>query len=381
MQILLLSAYDTLSHRKWRECLQSKLTEYSWEVLTLAPRYFNFRVRTSAVAWHHSEKALLEKEYDLVIATSLSDITMLKALTPKLAQTPFWLYCHENQFAYPTSNQQNANHSLDIKTSFYFNCLAANHISFNSEWNRSTALDGMRQLLKRWPEKIPLASVDQIEDKSSVLPVPLLSQKPLANNLTLERQQQHRKTAVEIIWNHRWEYDKGPSLLLAFVQQLRQLLEAHRSTSLTLHIVGQRFREQPPAFAEIDQLIEELTATYKHFHRGSWGFIADEDEYLQLLKQADVVLSTSLHDFQGLAIQEAVVNGCIPLLPNTLVYPEIFDAAYLYEWSDETERCALQAINKLQQWLNNTFPPAPSSDAFMDDSLLDSYRARIERFR
>jgi hypothetical protein len=46
-----------------------------------------------------------------------------------------------------------------------------------------------------------------------------------------------------------------------------------------------------------------------------------------------MVLSTSLHEFQGLAVLEAVQLGCIPILPNRLVYPELFNSTYLYKSS------------------------------------------------
>ena len=233
MDILLLSAYDTISHRKWHQSLVSNLSDYRWEVLTLAPRFFNYRVRTNSVSWHYSKQSVLAKKYDLILATSLSDITMLKALNPNLGRTPVWLYCHENQFAYPKSSNQVSSHLLEVKTAFYFNCLTANKISFNSAWNRSTALAGMRELLKNWPERIPQSSIDLIEEKSDVIPVPLSAPN------TSKNYDSRKKTKLEILWNHRWEYDKGPKQLLAFVAQLDLFLQKNRSTSITFHVVGQ----------------------------------------------------------------------------------------------------------------------------------------------
>ena len=42
------------------------------------------------------------------------------------------------------------------------------------------------------------------------------------------------------------------------------------------------------------------------------------------MDKSDFVVSTSLHDFQGLSILEAVSRGCLPLLPKRVVYPEYF---------------------------------------------------------
>jgi|TARA_R100000455_G_C6273355_1_gene130902 glycosyltransferase involved in cell wall biosynthesis len=53
-------------------------------------------------------------------------------------------------------------------------------------------------------------------------------------------------------------------------------------------------------------------------------------DYYGLLNMSKVVVSFALQENFGYGIQEAVRLGCVPILPNRLVYPEQFDQRYLY---------------------------------------------------
>ena len=88
MRILLLSAYDAHSHRRWRQGLVAAFPEWQWTVLTLPPRYFSWRVRGNSLSWAFSERETLEQPYDVLIATSMTDLSALKGLVPALASVP-----------------------------------------------------------------------------------------------------------------------------------------------------------------------------------------------------------------------------------------------------------------------------------------------------
>ena len=77
-RVLLLSAYDAESHRRWRKGLVKHLPDFDWTVLTLPPRFFSWRIRGNPLSWAFLERKTLEKEYDCLLATSMVDLAVLR---------------------------------------------------------------------------------------------------------------------------------------------------------------------------------------------------------------------------------------------------------------------------------------------------------------
>lgn len=341
MNILLLSAYDAVSHQYWRRGLVSQFPEHQWTVLTLPARYFSWRIRGNSLSWAMSEKETLNQSYDLLIATSMTDLSALKGMVPALAGVPTLVYCHENQFAYPESGREYG--SVEPKILNLYTALAADHICFNTGFNRDTFLSGCRRLLKKLPDHVPTGVVEHIEQRASVLPVPLADE--------LYRPGRTEPGALQLVWNHRWEFDKGPELLLKMAQGL---IEAR--VDFRLHVVGQQFRQVPDAFAQLRSLPDKFL--------GHWGYMESATAYRELLQQADVVLSTALHDFQGIAVLEAVAAGCIPAVPQRLAYPELFPAEYCYPVDGDETRALVSRLAELaqQKSAQALLPPPTISD-------------------
>jgi glycosyltransferase involved in cell wall biosynthesis len=317
-RILLLSAYDAGSHQQWRQILCDMFPHYHWTCLSLPARHFSWRVRGNSLSWAFNHRRELTDNYDLVIATSLTDLASLRGFVPELARIPTLVYFHENQFAYPATAQQHA--SIEPAMVNLYSALCADHVAFNSEWNRSSFLKGVQNLLAKLPDHVPAGLVHQIQTRSSVLPVPLPDRLFTGQQTRTPRPE----GPVQIIWNHRHEYDKGPDLLLMIVTQLIESALPFR-----LHLLGQRFRSRPPAFEQIDALLSNY---YREnaIEPGINRFVEARPDYEHLLLQADIVLSTALHDFQGLSMLEAAALGCYPVAPNALAYPEYLKHAGLY---------------------------------------------------
>jgi glycosyltransferase involved in cell wall biosynthesis len=342
VRVLLLSAYDAPSQRYWREGLASHLPDVNFTQLALPPRYFSWRIRGNSLSWAWSQRELLQRDYQLLVATSTVDLSALRGFVPALAALPTLIYCHENQFAYPTSGREH--HSLEPRVVNLYSALCADRVVFNSGWNRDSFLAGAAELLRRLPDQVPPGLVAQLAGRSEVLPVPLEPAPP---------PQARRGLPLEVVWNHRWEYDKGPQALLALVRQSVQ-----RGLPLRFHIVGQQFRRAPAEF----EALRALLAAHPH-HAGQWGSIARREDYLALLERAHVVISTARHEFQGLAVMEAALRGCLPLVPDRLSYREYFDAAWRYPSTpDQPEREALAMVQRLQA-LAASWPAAAGAAA------------------
>jgi len=336
-RILLLSGYDAASHRRWREQLGAMFPRYEWQSLVLPPRFFRWRIRGNPLSWLN--EPLLQEHWDLIIATSMVDLATLRGLHPRLAHTPCLLYMHENQFAFPVSSGQNS--SADPQMVNLYSALSADCVIFNSGWNRDSFLAGADSFLKKLPDAVPEGLIETLRDKSRVIPV------PIEDRLFADRRPLMNRACPHLLWNHRWEYDKGPDRLLKFLQVLDQ-----RSMPFRLSVVGERFRSYPKAF---DRIREQFGHCIEH-----WGFLESREDYDHLLRQADIVISTALHDFQGLSMLEAMASGCVPLAPDRLAYREYVPELCRYDSHEQdAEREAEAAADSLEAMLEKGASACP----------------------
>jgi len=311
LKALLLSAYDAGSHKHWRQGIELGLSEIDWTVLTLPARYFSWRIRGNPISFIERYHDELHQEYDFIFATSIVDLATLKGLIPSLAITPALVYFHENQFEYPKSKHQKS--LLEAQMVNLYSAMAADMIVFNSDYNRRSFFDGCHRLMKKLPDFTLHDLPSRLQHKSSVVPV------PVADHLfEASKHRSLKKGAIKILWNHRWEYDKGPDKLLLFLSELEK-----SQIEFEVNIVGEQFRQMPPEFEVINTKFSKQIKAF--------GYVSNIDDYVKLLSRCDIVLSTAIHEFQGLAVTEAVAAGCIPLVPDRLSYVEYIDKPYRYQ--------------------------------------------------
>ncbi len=327
MKILLLSAYDTASHRYWHQGLVESFPEYQWTVLTLPGRYFAWRMRGNSLSWAFEERRQLEADFDLLIATSMTDLSALRGFLPKLASIPSLVYFHENQFAYPLSDQQKHQQIFNQTLNLY-TALCADHIAFNSAYNRDSFLQGVDRLLVQMPDHVPNGISQRLQERSSVIPVAIRN-----DCFTVSHEQGKACRAIawsdrnkpgigdrplRIAWAARWEYDKGPDRLLGILEALEASQLDYR-----LCILGEKFRNSPKEFSIIE---EKFRHRIEHM-----GYVKKRETYLAWLRGADIMLSTAIHEFQGISVLEGVACGCIPVVPDRLAYAEQIESTYRYD--------------------------------------------------
>lgn len=308
LKVLLIEPYYGGSHRAWADGY-AQYSQYHVELLTLPAQFWKWRMQGGAVTL---ARLYAEQNWhpDVILASSMFDLSTFRALTrQQTAATPCALYFHENQLTYPQNQRQR--HGWQYGFINYVSALAADAVYFNSAFHREAFLDGLPRMLKHFGDFNELDTVDQVRQRSSVLPLGL----DLRRLDVLRPEQTNRHDPPLILWNHRWEHDKNPQL---FFDTLNRL--ADEGDNFRVAIVGENFRQEPTEFeAARDQLGDRVV---------QYGYMANYEAYGRLLWEADYVISTAYQDFFGISVAEAIYAGCIPLLPYRLNYPALVPEAW-----------------------------------------------------
>ncbi|MBX2997435.1 MAG: DUF3524 domain-containing protein [Caldilineaceae bacterium] len=337
--IWLLSPYHTGSHRAWAEGYQ-RHSRHRVDLLTMTGRFWKWRMQGGAVELAEQARKRLEIDPppDAILTTDMLNLpTWLGLLRRSLPSSiPILLYMHENQLTYPWRPGEAPDLTYGMIN--WLSQLAADRILFNSRFHQESWFDEAPRLLKHFPDYNHLAQISKVAARSTVLPVGIES---------IPRGDGERTTRSQtplILWNQRWEYDKRPDRFFALLYRLEE-----DGYDFRLAVAGENFRNSPQEFEEARQ---RLARRIVH-----WGFLPHKDDYIRLLSEADLVISTTDHEFFGISILEAVAAGAFPLLPNRLSYPELIPKelhpACIY--TDEADLYA-KAAQRLR--MNRPAPPS-----------------------
>lgn len=300
-----------------------------------------------------------DQEYDLVIASDMMDVAVFKSLVYSAGiRIPIACYFHENQLTYPISPRDtDISAARDLHYGFinYTSALVCDRVLFNSQFHRDSFLKSVPVLLNSFPDHQNTGTIERIKAKSQVLPLGL-DLKALDD---FNGKRYLPKERPLLLWNHRWEYDKGPDVFLRIISNLYE-----DGLGFDLALLGERGGGDTREIAEIrEKLGSQILQD---------GSVDDFADYAAWLWRADILPVTSFHDFFGGSVVEAIYCGCHPLLPNRLSYPEhIKDSWSFYE----TEEQATEKLKDLILSRNWTEPYAKSEDMLRYDwsRLISSY--------
>jgi len=332
MEILLLEPYCGGSHQAWAQGYAAN-SRHDVTLLVLPARFWKWRMQGGALTLAEQVRALSFRP-DLILASDMLNLPAFLGLTRGLlASVPAVLYCHENQLTYPCPPGEKRDLTYGMIN--WLSMLAADRVLFNSRYHLVEWFEELPRLLKHLPDCTHAHRIAEVRAKAEVLPVgcdlrrfdqpptwrrlrtPPATEQGMAGKdaLGLEAPAEPSQGCPPLIlWNQRWEYDKDPE---TFFRALFALAE--EGLDFRVALAGKNYRQPAPEF-EVAR--ERLGARVVHF-----GF-AGEAQYQSLLSQADVVVSTAIHEFFGVSIVEAIYCGCFPVLPRRLAYPEIIPQPY-----------------------------------------------------
>lgn len=270
---------------------------------------WRWRMRGGAVTLARMARALGMRP-DLIVASDMLDLATFRALTADfLGGAPAAVYFHENQLTYPLPPSRQRD--LGLAWINYTSALVADVVLFNSDFHRRDFLGALGDLLSRYHDHQELENVEAIAAKSHVLPpgidLAALDAEP-------EDQAPSEDGPLTILWNSRWEYDKQPGAFFAGLEALEA-----RGADFRLIVAGEHIDPRAPAFAAARERWRQRIV--------HWGYAPSRRAYAALLHRADVVVSTAIQEYFGIAVLEALYCCCAPVLPRRLNYPDLLPSS------------------------------------------------------
>jgi glycosyltransferase involved in cell wall biosynthesis len=322
MKVLFVEPFYGGSHRFFADRVAA-LSGHEIERITLTAAFWKWRMRGA----HLSLAAKIEERrgrFDRLLTTDMLSLAELGGIMPWLATVPSVVYFHENQLSYPVPKGE----APDVHFAFtnISTALAADRLVFNSRFHLEEFVGGIDPFLRAMPDRRPRRLEERLRLKSAVV-YPGVDSEELGRFRVARR----RGKPLTILWNHRWEFDKCPEVFFRVLGRL-----AADRLDFKVHLLGENFQAKPKPFLEAKELLGERIATF--------GFLPAREAYIRALWDSDVVVSTAVQEFYGIAVMEAACCGCHPLLPRRLVYPELYGEECLYDGEEELEERLRQFI-------------------------------------
>lgn len=325
-RLALLNPYSAGSHALWEHGLQEHLPmaakadgeELEVRVWSLPGRHWKWRMHASALTLVDRMMQDIGSNWvpDAFLVTDMMDVGQFRAALPaRLRHIPVVVYFHENQLTFP-NHPERPPKDWDRHYAFLnlTSALLADAVWFNSEYHRRVFLEAIPAFLKGLPTPRPHDALEKIETASHVVPI------GIRDDVFLDGEDRPRifgEGAPVVVWNHRWEYDKGPEAFLHVLMEAKR-----RGAQFRLAVMGEQFEAAPEAFARMRESFDQDIV--------QWGMVESRGDYVRCLQSSDVALVTAHHDFFGISVLECAAAGLRMVAPDELAYPEHFGSARLH---------------------------------------------------
>ena len=139
--------------------------------------------------------------------------------------------------------------------------------------------------------------------------------------------------------------------------------------------MGENFGLIPEAFKQAKKTLKDKILQF--------GYVPSRKTYEQWLKRGAVVISTSKQENFGISVIEAMMMGCVPLLPDRLSYPEILPEAYhkhfLYKNRQDLIEKLTLIISNYRQYETVRNRLAREMKSFMWENVISRYDRALEQ--
>ena len=306
MNVLILDPFHIGSHAHWSKGMHhfiSKLEDASCDLWTLPGRHWKWRMHGACGAFANKASEQMNVP-DVIVTTDMLDVAGLRGLLPmRWRKVPIVLYFHENQLTFPWS-PDDKERARGLHHTYEFiniqSAVAADWVWFNSTYHRDVFCKAADEFIRKMPDERSMYSTESLKAKSSILPVGIAeTTKPI--------RWRPISSAPVVLWNHRWEYDKGPD---RFFQLLCEL--EHAGCNFQLNMCGARYKDVHPALTQIK---ERFAGQILHN-----GFTESHSEYKALLQQSDFIVHEPVQEYFGVSVAEAMAHGVIPLVKDDQAY-------------------------------------------------------------
>jgi glycosyltransferase involved in cell wall biosynthesis len=312
-------------------------------------------------ALHIADKIPILEKYDGIIVTDLFNLADFKALAGSQCP-PVLAYFHEDQLTYPQPPGDKGAFQLGIIN--ITTALVADMVVFNSKMHQDAFLDAVPKFLEKRRDYGPKNISDKIREKADVL-YPGITL-PFEGNGAPEKQ----VNPPLIIWNHRWGFDKNYEMFFSALEAIDNM-----GLDFNLALMGENFGKIPEEFKKAERKYKDRILQF--------GYVPLREEYEKWLRRGAIVISTAIQENFGISVIEAMLTGCVPLLPDRLSYPEIlpeeFHKHFLYKNKQDLIEKLFLIISDYKRYEEIQSRLAKKMISFLWVNVISGYDRALER--